>query len=125
MLIARRPRGEERVLPEHAAPAERVIKDGWDKDTVRVRAVNEGRWGNSIWVRFARSTGAKTLLTLDLSVGADGARVTSTRGIERGSLVDENWLLALERKHFVALAQTPKTQERIAHMLKTGKPLRN
>ncbi|MGD9582167.1 MAG: 3-hydroxyacyl-CoA dehydrogenase/enoyl-CoA hydratase family protein [Lysobacterales bacterium] len=45
--------------------------------------------------------------------------------IERGSLVDEQWLLDLERRHFVALAQMPKTQERILHTLKTGKPLRN
>jgi len=45
--------------------------------------------------------------------------------IERGSLVDEQWFLDLERKHFVALAQMPKTQERILHTLKTGKPLRN
>ncbi|HET6633382.1 MAG TPA: 3-hydroxyacyl-CoA dehydrogenase/enoyl-CoA hydratase family protein [Rhodanobacteraceae bacterium] len=45
--------------------------------------------------------------------------------IERGSEVDEAWLLALERKHFVALAQMPKTRERIAHTMQTGKPLRN
>ena len=45
--------------------------------------------------------------------------------IERGSTVDEQWLLDLERQHFVALAQMPKTQERIAFTLKTGKPLRN
>ncbi len=45
--------------------------------------------------------------------------------IERGSEVDENWLLELERKHFVALAQTEKTQARIEHTMKTGKPLRN
>ena len=45
--------------------------------------------------------------------------------IEKGSLVDEAWLLALERKHFVALGRTEKTQARIAHTLTTGKPLRN
>ncbi len=45
--------------------------------------------------------------------------------VEPGSMVDEKWLLDLERRHFVALAKTPKTQERIAHMLATGKPLRN
>lgn len=45
--------------------------------------------------------------------------------VDRGSVVDEEWLLKLERQHFVELAQMPKTQERIAHMLKTGKPLRN
>ncbi|MGY0633107.1 3-hydroxyacyl-CoA dehydrogenase/enoyl-CoA hydratase family protein [Luteimonas sp. A478] len=45
--------------------------------------------------------------------------------VDRGAMVDEDWLLRLEREHFVALAQMPKSQERIAHMLKTGKPLRN
>jgi 3-hydroxyacyl-CoA dehydrogenase len=45
--------------------------------------------------------------------------------IERGSLVDEQWLLDLERRHFVELAQTEKTQARIAHTMATGKPLRN
>jgi 3-hydroxyacyl-CoA dehydrogenase len=45
--------------------------------------------------------------------------------IERGSTVDEKWLLDLERKHFVALAETQKTQDRIAHTMSTGKPLRN
>ena len=45
--------------------------------------------------------------------------------VDRDAVVDEEWLLKLERQHFVELAQQPKTQERIAHMLKTGKPLRN
>jgi 3-hydroxyacyl-CoA dehydrogenase len=45
--------------------------------------------------------------------------------VDRNSVVDEDWLLRLEREHFVALAQMPKTQARIAHMLTTGKPLRN
>jgi len=33
--------------------------------------------------------------------------------------------LALSTVSTLALAQTPKTQERIVHTLKTGKPLRN
>jgi 3-hydroxyacyl-CoA dehydrogenase len=45
--------------------------------------------------------------------------------IERGSTVDEPWLLDLERRHFVELAKTQKTQDRIAHTMATGKPLRN
>jgi 3-hydroxyacyl-CoA dehydrogenase len=39
--------------------------------------------------------------------------------------VDEQTLLDLEREVFVSLAGEPKSQERMAHMLKTGKPLRN
>ena len=45
--------------------------------------------------------------------------------IERDAHVDERWLLDLERKHFIELAQMPKTLERIAHTMTTGKPLRN
>ncbi len=40
-------------------------------------------------------------------------------------LVDENYLLQLERETFIPLLQQPKTHERIAHILKTKKPLRN
>jgi hypothetical protein len=73
--------------PEHAACAERLVKDGWDKPTLRVRAMNEGRWGNNIWVRFQQTTAARTLLTLDLEVGTGEARVNSVKGFERGALV--------------------------------------
>ena len=45
--------------------------------------------------------------------------------IERGSVVDEKWLLTVERKNFIELATQSKTQARIAHTLSTGKPLRN
>lgn len=61
----------------------------------------------------------------DFEIGARIADTLCGGRIERGSLVDEEWLLALERKHFVELAQMPKTQARIAHTLTTGKPLRN
>jgi len=61
----------------------------------------------------------------DYEIATRIATVICGGEVDRGSLVDEEWLLRLEREHFVALAQMPKTQERIAHMLKTGKPLRN
>ena len=45
--------------------------------------------------------------------------------VETGSLVDEDWLLAVERRQFVELTKTVPTIARIKHMLETGKPLRN
>jgi 3-hydroxyacyl-CoA dehydrogenase len=39
--------------------------------------------------------------------------------------VSEQYILDLELEAFVELAQTPKTLERIQHMLQTNKPLRN
>ncbi len=45
--------------------------------------------------------------------------------IEPGSVVDEAWLMALERRAFVRLLTHPKTQERVMGMVQTGKPVRN
>jgi 3-hydroxyacyl-CoA dehydrogenase len=45
--------------------------------------------------------------------------------VDAGSLVSEDYLMTLERKHFCALLEHPKTQERIMGMLQTGKPVRN
>ncbi len=48
-----------------------------------------------------------------------GGRVTA------GVPLSEQYLLDLEREAFLSLCGERKTQERIAHTLKTGKPLRN
>ncbi|MGR4877221.1 3-hydroxyacyl-CoA dehydrogenase/enoyl-CoA hydratase family protein [Pseudoxanthomonas sp. LARHCG66] len=61
----------------------------------------------------------------DYEIAVRIATVLCGGEVDRGALVDEEWLLKLERKHFVELAQQEKTQARIGHMLKTGKPLRN
>ena len=61
----------------------------------------------------------------DMEVSTRIATVLCGGTVDRGSLVDEEWLLRLEREHFVALAQMPKTQDRIKYMLANGKPLRN
>jgi len=61
----------------------------------------------------------------DFEIAERIATVLCGGKIDRGAVVDTDWLLRLEREHFVALGQQDKTQARIAHMLKTGKPLRN
>jgi 3-hydroxyacyl-CoA dehydrogenase len=48
-----------------------------------------------------------------------GGRVTGTQQ------VSEQYLLDLEREAFLSLCGRPKTRDRMQHMLKTGKPLRN
>jgi 3-hydroxyacyl-CoA dehydrogenase len=45
--------------------------------------------------------------------------------VESGTLVTDEWLLELEQEVFINLLSQPKTQARIHHILKTGKPLRN
>jgi 3-hydroxyacyl-CoA dehydrogenase len=61
----------------------------------------------------------------DAEIATRIATVLCGGEVDRGAIVDEEWLIRLEREHFVALAQMPKTQARIKHMLETGKPLRN
>ena len=53
------------------------------------------------------------------------ADVVCGGAVEAGSLVSEEYLMTLERKHFCSLLEHPKTQERIMGMLQTGKPVRN
>ncbi|KFB72705.1 MAG: putative 3-hydroxyacyl-CoA dehydrogenase [Candidatus Accumulibacter phosphatis] len=61
----------------------------------------------------------------DYAVAKAAATALCGGDIETGSLVDEQWLLTVERKLFVELLKNPKTQQRIQHLLETGKPLRN
>ena len=61
----------------------------------------------------------------DYHLGRTIAEVMCGGDVEPGSLVDEQWLMALERKAFTSLLTHPKTQERIMGMMQTGKPVRN
>ena len=61
----------------------------------------------------------------DYEIAERIATVLCGGDVDRNAVVDEDWLIRLERTHFVELAQQEKTQARIGHMLKTGKPLRN
>jgi len=63
--------------------------------------------------------------THDFHVSALIADVVCGGEVDAGSLVSEEYLMALERKHFCGLLEHPKTQERIMGMLSTGKPVRN
>ena len=61
----------------------------------------------------------------DYEISSRIAEVLCGGEVQPGSIVDEKWILDLERRNFVELAKMPKTQERIEYMLKIGKPLRN
>lgn len=61
----------------------------------------------------------------DYDIGCRIAETMCGGDVEAGSLVDEQWLLDLERKNFMELLATDKTRARVEYMLKNGKPLRN
>jgi 3-hydroxyacyl-CoA dehydrogenase len=61
----------------------------------------------------------------DALVARKLGHVLAGGALTSAQLVSEQYLLDLEREAFVSLCGERKTQERIAHTLKTGKPLRN
>ena len=61
----------------------------------------------------------------DYFMATELATVLCGGNLNQDTLVDENWMLKLEREAFINLASTPLTQARISHLLETGKPLRN
>jgi 3-hydroxyacyl-CoA dehydrogenase len=61
----------------------------------------------------------------DFHVSTLIAEVICGGDVDAGSLVNEEYLMTLERQRFCALLEHPKSQERIMGMLSTGKPVRN
>src|SRR5688572_1551685 len=61
----------------------------------------------------------------DALIGRKLANIMSGGSMNHTSYVSEQYLIDLEREAFLSLCGERKTQERIAAMLKTGKPLRN
>ena len=61
----------------------------------------------------------------DAHIGRKLANILAGGPLTSPQLVSEQYVLDLEREAFVSLCGEKKTQERIAHTLKTGKPLRN
>jgi len=61
----------------------------------------------------------------DFHIASLIAEVLCGGDVDAGTPVTEEYLMALERKHFCGLLEHPKTQERIMGMLQTGKPVRN
>ena len=92
--------------------------------------------GNNVYAagktaRAALEVGVKTLQwgryasEYDGVVAGHAARVLTGGDLSLPQWVSEEYLLKLEREAFLDLLKNEKTQERIAHMLETGKPLRN
>jgi len=61
----------------------------------------------------------------DATIAQTLATVLSGAETDMLDTVSEDDVLALERDAIIKLAKTPQTRDRVAHMIKTGKPLRN
>jgi len=56
--VAHTPKEGAEAGPEHAHCAAHIQIDDWSKPSLKIRALNEGGWGNSIWFRCVHAPGA-------------------------------------------------------------------
>ena len=68
---------------------------------------------------------ARYISDYDRHVGAKLANVLAGGPLSQPSWVSEEYLLGLEKEAFLSLCGEEKTQQRMRHILETGKPLRN
>lgn len=61
----------------------------------------------------------------DYEITLHVAQVVAGGDLPRNTYINQRYLQKLEKQKFLKLLQNEKTYDRISHMLKTGKPLRN
>ena len=115
----------ERLIADAKAAALGLVSS-WAPGAPRQDIAVEGNAGNALLrmgLYLAREGGFIT--GYDAVVGEKLAHVLSGGKLTGAQKVSEQYLLDLEREAFLSLCGNAKTQERMQHMLKTGKALRN
>lgn len=79
----------------------------------------------TIMMQLANMREGSFISNYDYFIASKIAEVICGGKVVAGSLVDEKWILRLEREAILELIANDKTQERIKFMLANGKPLRN
>ena len=115
-----------RLLHDAKLQAIRLVRAGYTAPTPRTDIPAPG---SSVLATLKLSVyllrEAEYISEHDAAIATHVARILTGGDITPGTLLSEQHLLDLEREAFVSLCGEPKTTERIAFMLKTGKPLRN
>ncbi|MDP3844478.1 MAG: 3-hydroxyacyl-CoA dehydrogenase NAD-binding domain-containing protein [Oxalobacteraceae bacterium] len=111
----------------HVAKVEaRAMFDAGYRAPLRLQLPVAGRYGMAtIMAQLVNMRDGGFISAHDYKLGAMIAEIVCGGEVEQGSIVNEQWLLDLERKAFMELLNHPKTQERIMGMMQTGKPVRN
>jgi 3-hydroxyacyl-CoA dehydrogenase len=116
----------ERLLSDAKARALQRVREGYQAPAPR-QAIPVG--GDTVsaplklGVHLAHRAGR--ISDHDALIGRTLATIMAGGSLPNATSVTEQHLLDLEREAFLSLVAERKTQERIAHTLKTGKPLRN
>jgi 3-hydroxyacyl-CoA dehydrogenase len=123
----------ERLVADAKQTALALAKSGWKSaasswqegaQTTQIKALGEGflsaaKMAIHLMVRGGYAS------DYDAHVARKLANILAGGPLSAPQMVSEQYVLDLEREAFVSLCGEKKTQERIAHTLKTGKLLRN
>ncbi len=111
----------------HVAKVEaRALFDAGYRPPLKAQIPVAGRYGMAtIMAQLVNMRDGGFISAHDYKLGAMIAEIVCGGEVEKDSMVNEQWLLDLERKAFMELLEHPKTQERIMGMMQTGKPVRN
>jgi 3-hydroxyacyl-CoA dehydrogenase len=116
---------KDELLFVASAQARAMADSGW-RAPARTPFPVAGRSGiATIKAQLANMRDGGFISAHDFHISALIADVVCGGDVDAGSLVTEEYLMALERRHFCSLLEHPKSQERIMGMLQTGKPVRN
>jgi 3-hydroxyacyl-CoA dehydrogenase len=119
----------DRLLADAKQTALALVRAGWRPPSVpltepSIRVLGEGLLSAAKLAIHMMLRG-EYISEYDAHVARKLAYVIAGGNLSSPQLVSEQYLLDLEREAFVSLCGERKTLERIAHTLKTGKPLRN
>ncbi len=116
----------ERVLTDAKARALEFVRSGYEPPVARMDIPAPGEnmlAALKMGVYLMQQGGYIT--EHEQKIGGKIAEVLCGGNVTPGTPISEQYVLDLEREAFKSLCGERKTQERIQHTLKTGKPLRN
>ena len=115
----------DRLIQDAKAAALAMVRLGYRPPLpARIRVVGQrGRAALESLLYILKTGGHIT--AYDEVVGRKLAHIMAGGDVPEGTGVSEDYLLDLEREAFLSLLGEQKTQERMRHLLQTGKPLRN
>ncbi len=116
----------ERVLSDAKARVLELVRAGYEPPVPRTDIPAPGEnilAALKLGVHMMRQ--AAFITEHEQKIGTKIAEVLCGGNVTPGTPISEQYVLDLEREAFKSLCGEKKTQERIQHTLKTGKPLRN
>jgi 3-hydroxyacyl-CoA dehydrogenase len=115
----------ERLVSEGKAAVLAIARDGYQRPSPRPIPVGGETVEAALKLGVHLAARAGRLSDHDVLIGRLLAHAIAGGSLAHATTVSEARMLDLEREAFLKLCGEPKTLERIQHMLKTGKPLRN